>query len=117
MTLSATQSHAEQLTLTDVPTDPPTAVLARQDNARDRLDALAGTRANADLPHSCRCGLRWSGSLTSHCGACHTTFTGVSTFDQHRVNGQCSEPERVGLAMVGGRAYDCWGNATDEAQR
>lgn len=35
----------------------------------------------------------------AHCGAegCHRTFTGVSTFDQHRVGGKCDmeTPARV----------------------
>jgi len=70
---------------------------------------IAGTRAVADLPHSCHCGSRWAGSSTAHCGACHRTFTGVAPFDAHRRGGACTEPADAGLTAVPGRAYEAWG--------
>lgn len=38
-----------------------------------------------------------------HCGACHRTFSGVSTFDMHRFRGVCYEPtERFQMTLKGG---------------
>ena len=28
----------------------------------------------------------------AHCGACHFTFSSVTTFDQHRQGGKCTHP-------------------------
>ena len=73
-----------------------------------------GSADPATLRHTCRCGARWSGSRTAHCGGtCHRTFTGVSTFDAHRVGGRCVEPGASGLVLVPGRAYEVWGTYTD----
>jgi hypothetical protein len=56
------------------------------------------------LPHSCRCGARWSGGMTAHCaGSCHRTFTRPSNFDRHRRGGQCVDPATVGLVPRGYR--------------
>jgi hypothetical protein len=35
---------------------------------------------------TCRCGARWhqAGNRTGHCAACHRTFSGLSTFDEHQ---------------------------------
>jgi hypothetical protein len=70
----------------------------------------AGTRTFEDLPHTCRCGARWSGSATCHCGACHTTFGGIGAFDLHRRGGRCAHPASLGLTLLPGRAYDAWGS-------
>lgn len=45
--------------------------------------------------HACRCGKTWTGANTSHCSAsgCHKTFTSVSSFDRHRHNGHCLDPD------------------------
>lgn len=80
------------------------------------LANLTGTRAFEDLPHSCRCGARWAGSNTTHCGACHAfTFTGVGAFDAHRKNGRCNPPADVGLVLIPGRAYEVWGTRAVDA--
>jgi hypothetical protein len=72
--------------------------------------AAAGTRAFEDLPHSCSCGIRWSGSNTTHCGTCHNFCgTGVEAFDRHRRSGRCNPPAGVGLVLIPGRAYEVWG--------
>lgn len=62
------------------------------------------------LPHTCRCGARWAGSRTAHCASCHETFSGVTPFDAHRRGGECRTPGDVGLSLLPGRAYRCWGN-------
>lgn len=70
------------------------------------------------LPFRCKCGARWNGLKTAHCGArgCHKTFTTVSSFDLHRSGTQqsrvCVEPEKVGLEDAG-RSYPCWGHPSD----
>jgi hypothetical protein len=89
------------------------------ENAGDRLASLSGTRDYADLPHlHARCGRRWSGNITAHCAGCCETFSGVSTFDQHRDGkpgdhrypaGQCYYPGDAGLVLLADRAYRCWG--------
>lgn len=37
-------------------------------------------------------------SRMAHCGACHHTFSGVSSFDAHRRGGACIEPAERGMA-------------------
>lgn len=41
----------------------------------------------------------WTGDGRAHCGGCHRTFSGVTTFDQHRSQtgerGTCLDPETV----------------------
>lgn len=72
----------------------------------------AGTQDPADLPHAHPCGARWSGATTSHCGACHETFTSVGAFDRHRNGSRCTNPEAIGMVVAPGRAYDAWTNPT-----
>lgn len=63
-----------------------------------------------ELPHSCsRCPNRWSGATRAHCKACHRTFTRVSAFDQHRVNGKCADPKRRGLTFHEFAGFGAWG--------
>lgn len=71
---------------------------------------VAGTRAFEDLPHTCKCGTRWAGANTCHCGACHRTFGGIGDFERHRKGGACADPANLGLALLPGRAYEVWGN-------
>ncbi len=71
-------------------------------------NVVPGTRAVEDLPHAHRCGARWSGANTSHCGACCRTFTGVEAFDRHRPDGVCTDPAALGMTLARDRAYDAW---------
>ncbi len=73
-----------------------------------KLAALAGTRNHDDLPHGHHCGARWSGTGTTHCGACCTTFVGIGAFDRHRRGGQCANPATIGMVTAPGRAYEAW---------
>ena len=85
--------------------------------SRAAAEIATGTRAVEDLPHSCRCGTRWSGSNTAHCAACHRyTFSGIGGFDLHRKGGVCTDPAELGLTPLPGRAYEVWGaRAIEEA--
>jgi len=40
------------------------------------------------------CGARWhqAGNRTSHCAACHLTFSSTSVFDLHQRGGTCADP-------------------------
>ncbi|GGM53515.1 hypothetical protein ACFFX1_54855 [Dactylosporangium sucinum] len=79
---------------------------------------FTGTRAFEDLPHSCRCSVRWAGSRTCHCAVagCHLTFTSVGAFDAHRKGGRCNPPAEVGLVLIPGRAYEVWGTRAAEGE-
>lgn len=61
---------------------------------------------------TCRCGAAWCGLKTSHCSACHETFTSITSFDRHRTGGagdrKCVAPTAAGLVKTG-RDYPCWG--------
>lgn len=72
--------------------------------------------------HGCaRCTARWTGHNTSHCGACHETFTSLSAFDKHRTGSHarstraCEHPVSVGLVDAD-RAYACWGLPGDRLE-
>jgi hypothetical protein len=71
------------------------------------------------LPHSCgRCGAKWGGSSTAHCGAtCHETFTSPRSFDKHRFNGECRPPAAVGLVNLDRTGYQAWGSPIDDEAR
>jgi hypothetical protein len=70
--------------------------------------------AEAGTTYCPRCSARWGGLKTSHCTACHETFTTVTSFDKHRTGSHpvdtrsCLDPASVGLVSAG-RAYPCWG--------
>lgn len=66
------------------------------------------------LPHSCKCGRRWSGLSTCHCSVCHVTFGGYTNFDRHRNNGKCLTPESIGLSLIPGRTTEVYGAVDDE---
>lgn len=90
------------------------AVSARPSGVVRAHEQVRGTRSHQDLPFGCgRCDSRWSGNQTCHCGVCHLTFSGVSTFDAHRQPGHCLHPLFVGLSVVPGRAYECWGTTAE----
>lgn len=50
------------------------------------------------------CGKSWTGLSVEHCPACHENFTGTSSGDRHRVNGECLPPgelrTRTGAAVL-----------------
>lgn len=47
----------------------------------------------AVAPHSCGgCPTRWWGLNMAHCARCHRTFSTVTGFDLHKVNGRCIDP-------------------------
>lgn len=72
-------------------------------------DRIPGSADPATLPHSdTRCGARWSGSNTSHCGKCHNTFTGIESFDAHKPVTGCLDPAEIGMVLAEGRAYEAW---------
>ena len=49
----------------------------------------------------------------AHCGTCHCTFGGVTSFDRHRRNGVCLDPVALGLRKIKG----IWREpATDDLQ-
>lgn len=75
---------------------------------RTRLANFNNSRDYADLPHQHRCGARWSGTLTAHCGSCCRTFTGIGSFDHHRRGGVCANPAGIGMVLADGRAYQAW---------
>lgn len=80
------------------------------ETAPNDADRFAGTRAAENLPHSCRCGTRWNGQRTAHCAAeCHLTFSGETSFRRHRRDGRCLNPAEVGMSLLPGRPYECWG--------
>ncbi len=111
--MRATQSDPT-LPGTDEPSQ--TVLDGLQTPARPGPDrSLRGTADPSTLPHRCgRCESRWAGNSTCHCGGgCHQTFSGVTTFDRHRRNGQCLDPASVGLTLQPGRAYECWGNSEE----
>jgi ribosomal protein L34E len=67
----------------------------------------------------CGCGASWTGANVSHCGECHQTFTGVSSFDDHRAgkkphngkgfyrpSGHCYDPKDTGQSQ---NAKGNWG--------
>lgn len=58
------------------------------------------------------CDSHFGGLRTAHCGACHRTFTGITTFDKHRVRHKCIDPATVGLVDAG-RKYPCFGTEGD----
>lgn len=57
----------------------------------------------------CRCGAAWGGLVTSHCGACHHTFTTVGNFDRHRRDGGCLVPTECGFEVKQRAGYTAWG--------
>lgn len=74
--------------------------------------------------HTCpRCPSTWAGLRTSHCAACHETFTGLAAFDKHRAGlhtkkrycrDLVSAVDKDGQAIfvLTDRTYRCWTLAT-----
>ena len=56
--------------------------------------AVPGLRGRLVLTRHGRCGQSWwqRGNATSHCAACHLTFTALDAFDMHRTGGRCADP-------------------------
>lgn len=44
-----------------------------------------------------QCGKTWlqKGNKSGHCSGCHVTFYGSTTFDRHRRNGTCLDPNTL----------------------
>lgn len=74
--------------------------------AENRVPGAATSR----LPYSCgRCTKRWGGLKTSHCVACHATFSTVANFDLHRRDGRCVPPHEIAaLKLSGSRLGSIW---------
>lgn len=82
--------------------------------------SAAITKPDRRPPHGCgQCDARWSGFLTSHCGGCHRTFSGLTAFDLHRDGSHskgtrhCVDPESVGLVENSRVGYVVWGQPND----
>lgn len=68
---------------------------------KDAIASGQGTRCDGcEVPTPAQC----------HCTVCHNTFGTVSSFDKHRRNGECINPLRIGLVLVG----DVWRYPPDE---
>jgi hypothetical protein len=72
-----------------------------------------------------RCGARWTGLTTCHCGAsgCHCTFTSLRAFDIHRTGGHCNDPAtlrtRTGeprLAPITRGHWSGWGEPKEDTR-
>lgn len=78
----------------------------RNDGATDTLDQIHNQLARACIRIATHRGTRYHvpcltdcikpSPSQAHCGACHTTFGGVSGFDRHRRDGQCLTPDAIG---------------------
>lgn len=49
----------------------------------------------------------------AHCSVCHATFGGITSFTDHRKNGQCVEPLHAGLVLSDG----VWRTPISDADR
>jgi hypothetical protein len=89
-----------------------------QDFTKEASSAVPDVASEQETPrlrHGCKCGARWDGSNTAHCGAqCHLTFTSPSSFDMHRANGVCRPPVSVGLVEHQRVGYTAWGRPSNE---
>lgn len=61
---------------------------------------VPGRHTEARAPHGGRCDDSCVKPTPSqaHCSVCGTTFGGVWAFDQHRSNGWCLDPAKIGYA-------------------
>lgn len=53
------------------------------------------------------CDAVFGGALACHCSACHRTFTSPSGFTAHRKNGECVDPQDLGMVKAD-RKWDGW---------
>jgi hypothetical protein len=76
----------------------------RTEDTRRRLPLPGNPRGADGHPIGSRCepGCHRPTTSQAHCTVCHGTFSGVHTFDRHRVNGECLDPTELGLTQVGG---------------
>lgn len=74
------------------------------------------------MPTTCiTCQKSWGGANTSHCAACHETFSGIRLFDKHRLHygehGRCVDPADVvdieGYRIMWTDAHGIWRNTRD----
>lgn len=70
-----------------------------------RDDRMAVARMTGKAPrmtYTCSgCPNTWGGLNSAHCSACHRTFSGVGTFDKHRVRGRCLDPAEIQNGKTG----------------
>jgi hypothetical protein len=68
------------------------------------------------LTNHCPCGVSWWGILRAHCckrsGGCGEVFDDGELFDQHRLQGECGWPSRLGLVRNKG---GIWHRRGDQA--
>jgi hypothetical protein len=61
------------------------------------------------------CPKKWSGHSMAHCPTCHETFGSVRSFDNHRKEGQCLSPKKIGLTY--NEKKRCWIRPLSEEQK
>lgn len=89
--------------------DPYAPVSGPQDDEQAEDDVSTPERLRAPrAAFTCGgCGATWRGTAVAHCGGCHRSFSGPSTFDDHRSQygdrGACLDPATV-LVKTGPRA-------------
>jgi hypothetical protein len=103
---------------TDWPGTETVEIARTQDSTSGHATAVPGVSRQQETPflrHGCRCGARWEGYNTAHCGAqCHKTFSSPRAFDRHRSNGQCRPPADAGLVEIQRIGYVVWGYPADD---
>ena len=68
----------------------------------------------AELTGCGTCGKKWSGVRAAHCGACHTTFTSLATFDIHLPSNKgCGSPSARKLVPFEKSWGTVWGTPVD----
>jgi hypothetical protein len=56
--------------------------------------------------HRCAgCDNTWTALGRAHCSACHRTFSGLSSFDQHRHHGECRDPAGMSGLLLDEAGY------------
>lgn len=68
--------------------------IAAETHHRPRPEELKGQVG------TCGCGAWWTGQNTSHCTACHETFTGITAFDAHHRGGHKHPSTMEALALI-----------------
>lgn len=80
----------------------------------DRIKRKHLPKLNAGpLGSKCRPECRSPTNSHAHCTVCHNTFSGVTYFDDHRLNGECINPAALGLVKLDG----LWASEAGHVQR